>query len=210
MNKLILSGLFCLICYVSQAQQIIYPGNFRYYSGNGPVMNYWKDSAILQEFTGHLNSLLQKNMNLQLPKDASLSIVPFKKSSTGLPAGADANQFPKINLDLIEFSTEGYIQQFNLDILDTAFVKEVQSVFNMQLTIQANAQASSFSRSIEVFIKNGPAQGMGIPVNNLPVTSRGFSQLMNKLLEILLDTSVLHEQIEMKVSRPYIGDNFVL
>ncbi|MDD2793725.1 MAG: hypothetical protein PHD73_11145, partial [Sediminibacterium sp.] len=42
------------------------------------------------------------------------------------------------------------------------------------------------------------------------VTSRGFSQLMNKLLEILLDTSVLHEQIEMKVSRPYIGDNFVL
>lgn len=202
--------MLCMSFCVSQAQQLIYPGNFRCYSGNGPVMNYWKDSAILQDFTSQLNSLLQQKLNLRLPKEASISFVPFNKSSTDQQAGAIATGFPKINLDVIEFSTEGYIQQFNLDILDTAFVREVQSVFNLQLTLQTNAQATSLSRSIDVFIKNGPAQGMGIPVNNLPVTARGFSQLMNKLLEILLDTSVLHEQIEMKVSKPYIGDNFVL
>lgn len=202
--------MFFVICFASQAQQIIYPGNFRCFSGNGPVMNYWKDAAIMQQFTGELDSLLQQKMNLRLPKNVSLNFVPFKKSSTDKQAGANTNGFPKINIDLIEFSTEGYIQQFNLDILDTAFVREVQSVFNLQVNIQANAQETSLTRSIEVFVKNGPAQGMGIPVNNLPVTAKGFSLLMMKSLAILLDTSAQHEQIEMKVSKPYIGDNFIL
>lgn len=202
--------MFCLIGFISQAQQIIYSGNFRCYSGNGPVMNYWKDSAILKEFTNDLDSLLQQTMNLQLPKQTNTRFHPFKKSGTDPLTGPDANKFPKINIDLIEFSTEGYIQQFNLGIQDTAFVKDIQSVFNLQVNIQANAQTTSFTRSIEVFIKNGPAQGMGIPVNNLPVTAKGFSLLMKKALAILLDTSAIHEQIEMKVSKPYIGDNFVL
>lgn len=202
--------MFSLICFAAQAQQLIYPGSFRCYSGNGPVMNYWKDSAIMQQFTSELDSLLQQKMQLRLPQHAAPRFVPFKKSGTGQSDAADANQYPKINIDLLEFSTEGYIQQFNLDIRDTAFVREVGSIFNLQLTIQPNAQSTSLSRSLEVFIKNGPAQGMGLPVNNLPVTARGFSQLMHKSLEILLDTSVLHEQIEMKVSQPYIGDNFIL
>lgn len=164
----------------------------------------------MQQFTSELDSLLQQKMNLRLPQHAAPRFVPFKKSGTGHSDAADANQYPKINIDLIEFSIAGYIQQFNLSVLDTAFVREVQSVFGLQVSIQANAQQISFTRSIEVFIKNGPGSGMGVPVHNVPVTAKGFVQLMQKSMEILLDTSAEHEQIEMKVSRPYIGDNFVL
>lgn len=210
MKKIFFCSIFSLICFAARAQQIIYPGNFRCISNNGPVMNYWKDSAMLQQFTNELDNLLQQKMNLRLPQHAGIRFVPFKKNSTENPAAGYENKFPKINIDLIEFSTAGYIQQFNLDILDTAFVREVQSVFSMQVNFQANAQQTSFARSIEVFIKNSPGHGMGVPVHNLPVTAKGFAQLMQKSMEILLDTSTQHEQIEMKVSQPYVGDNFVL
>ncbi|MFY9463757.1 MAG: hypothetical protein WAP48_01645 [Sediminibacterium sp.] len=210
MNKIIFCSMFGLFCFVAKAQQIIYPGSFRFASDNGPVMNYWKDSAIIQQFTNELDNLLQQKMNLRLPQHASLRFVPFKKSGTETPAADYKNKFPKINIDLIEFSTAGYIQQFNLDILDTAFVREVQSVFSLQVNFQANAEQTSFAKSIDIFIKNGPGNGMGVPVHNVPVTAKGFTQLMQKSIEILLDTSAQHEQIEMKVSRPYIGDNFVL
>jgi hypothetical protein len=83
-------------------------------------------------------------------------------------------------------------------------------VLLVELSIQHNSAAEVFNRSLEVFIKKSNTIGFGIPFNNLHLSAKGFSELMKKSVEIILDSNNLNEQIELKASPPTMGDNFII
>ncbi|MDP1843151.1 MAG: hypothetical protein Q8K64_06985, partial [Sediminibacterium sp.] len=118
--------------------------------------------------------------------------------------------YPQININLVEYTTAGYIQQFNLDTNDSAFAKEVLSVFKLQVIITESPTKALLNRDLDILIKQGPSNGIGIPIYNLPVTANGFAELLKKSLPIILDSTNHFELIEMKVAGAFVGDNFIL
>jgi len=177
---------------------------------NGPVMSYFKDVSIMQHFMQDLDSTLLVKQGFKLAFNSSIQFLPLGKDETSESKQNSQIAYPQININLIEYTTAGYIQQFNLDANDSAFAKEVLSVFKLQMAIIESPTKALLNRDLYIFIKQGPSNGIGIPIYNLPVTAKGFSELLKKSLPILLDSSNSFEQIEMKVSPAFVGDNFIL
>lgn len=177
---------------------------------NGPVMSYFKDASIMQHFMQDLDSTLLVKQGFKLAFNSSIQFLPLGKDETSESKQNSQIAYPQININLIEYTTAGYIQQFNLDASDSAFAKEVSSVFKLQVAIIESPTKALLNRDLDIFIKQGPSNGIGIPIYNLPLTAKGFSELLKKALPIILDSFNHFEQIEMKVSPAFVGDNFIL
>jgi len=210
MNKLLCCFLFIGHCLILNAQKVIYPGEFRCISLNGPMMNYWNSEIVQKEFTKDIDSLLLKKLGLKLEKN---TLIAFKKKSNNNQSENVTNIIinePQLNIDLIEYTTAEYIRQFDLDILDTLFVKEVKSVLRLLVNIKRAKEAPIFNSAIDIFIKVGITNGMGIVAHNLPFSSKGFTEVLKKSMAILLDSTKTDAQIEVKAARVFIRDNFIL
>lgn len=173
-------------------------------------MNYWNSEIVQKEFTKDIDSLLLKKLGLKLEKN---TLIAFKKKSNNNQSENVTNIIinePQLNIDLIEYTTAEYIRQFDLDILDTLFVKEVKSVLRLLVNIKRAKEAPIFNSAIDIFIKVGITNGMGIVAQNLPISSKGFNEVLKQSMAILLDSSKLDTQIEVKVARVFIRDNFIL
>ena len=173
-------------------------------------MNYWNSEIVQKEFTKDIDSLLLKKLGLKLEKN---TLIAFKKKSNNNQSENVTNIIinePQLNIDLIEYTTAEYIRQFDLDILDTLFVKEVKSVLRLLVNIKRAKEAPIFNSAIDIFIKVGITNGMGIVAHNLPFSSKGFTEVLKKSMAILLDSTKTDAQIEVKAARVFIRDNFIL
>lgn len=189
---------------------MLYPTQFRYYSMNGPVMNYWKDAGIMQQFLQDLDSTLLLKQGFKLAHNPSIQFLPINADESNGSKQKVQIPYPQISINLVEYSIAGYIQQFNLDSADSTFAKEISSVFKLQISIAESPSKALLNKDLDILIKHGPSNGMGIPIDNLPVTANGFSELLKKSLHIILDSTNHYELIEMKVSGAFVGDNFIL
>lgn len=152
-------------------------------------MNYWNSEIVQKEFTKDIDSLLLKKLGLKLEKN---TLIAFKKKSNNNQSENVTNIIinePQLNIDLIEYTTAEYIRQFDLDILDTLFVKEVKSVLRLLVNIKRAKEAPIFNSAIDIFIKVGITNGMGIVAHNLPFSSKGFTEVLKKSMAILLDST---------------------
>ena len=210
MKKLILLMIVCPCCFFLKAQPVVSPGHFRCISSNGPVMNYWKDPSVARNFTNDLDSLLLRYTGYRLPLNTVIAFTPFNNKGKDLPEAGATDAFPRINANLIEYSTGGFLKQFNLELTDSAFLTDVVSVFRLQVSIQKNSMDFLLNRSLDIFIKRSPSSGMGVPIENVPVTAKGFTEVLGKSLNFLLDSTNRYEEIELRVSPPFLGDNFIL
>ncbi len=204
---------FCAVFFIPgivqlRAQTVIYPDEFRCISMNGPIMNYWKNATVVNHFTRDLDSLLTLKQGYRLPSNTLVAFTGFKNSTAN--EKSSNNQYPQIRLDLIEYTFDGYIKAFDLDIKDTAFTQEVISVLRLELAVWEAAGKPALNKGLDIFIKKGASNAMGVPVQNLALTASGFLDALKKSMGILLDTATHFEQIEMKVSGACIGDNFIL
>ena len=172
-------------------------------------MNYWNSEIVQKEFTKDLDSLLIKNFGFKLAPNTIISFNNLSNKNTPSNTKNDAN-LPQLNIELVEYTSAGYIKQFDLLILDTLFVKEVRSVLRIQASIELAKEKLVFSNAIDIFIKNGYSNGIGITAQNLPISSKGFNEVLKQSMAILLDSSKLDTQIEVKVARVFIRDNFIL
>ena len=208
-KRFILLFFFSYNC-ILNAQKLVHPTQFRCYSMNGPVMSYFKDASIMQHFMEDLDSTLLLKQGFKLAFNSSIQFLPIGKDESIELKQNSQIAYPQININLVEYTTAGYIQQFNVDTNDSTFAKEVLSVFKLQVVITESPTKALLNRDLDIFIKQGPSNGIGIPIYNLPVTAKGFSELLKKSLPIILDSSNSFEQIEMKVSAAFVGDNFIL
>lgn len=210
MQRLIFT--FCIVfasLVVAHSQTIIQPGNFQCISLHGPLMYYWNNPTIAAQFTQDLNQqlLAKKGYSLgtnQIQFSLLKNIKEFNSSNKNTTSS------PIIHLKLAEYPASLYLKQFYPDLLKDSSQQSIQSVLIVELSIQTNSNPELLNRSLEVFIKKSNAIGFGIPFNNLHLSAKGFSELMKKSVEIILDSTNESEQIELKASPPFMGDNFII
>jgi hypothetical protein len=206
MNKTI--AIIILTCSIINAkgQSTIYPGNFRYISAFGPLMNYWADTITQKEFTKTLDSLLIVKRNWTLNKNNNFQFAPLKNNASP----TSINNYPLLNINFIEYSTLAYIKQFKLEIADTNFTKEIVSVLRLEVRLENNSQSGLFEKSLDIYVRKGQSIGIGIPINNLNFTKKGMLETLKKSFAILFDSTTTNEAIELRVAGAFIGDDFVL
>lgn len=202
--------LTCCSFLMLQAQSIVKPGNFHCISLEGPMMYYWKNPMVIQQFQEALELQLKthKNLRLENPAIEFINFTNFKDFSS---QQNNAVTTPSINFKMAEYSAKVFWNQINAanQPLDTNLFS-IQSVVIMELSIQQPAPAPAYSKTLEVYIKRAKTNGIGVPFGNLHFSAKGFTELMKKSVEILLDSSNETEQIEIKASPPFMGDNFII
>lgn len=210
MQRILILFFCCSGSFILKAQEWVYPGNFRCISLNGPVMNYFQDSSILKKFTRDLDSLILLKKGYRLKTDQPIIFDNLSNNQSEEKNPVVNKAFPCIYMDLVEYTPVSYIQKYNQFINDSVFRKEVISVFSFQLAIRLNENDFAFNKLLDIFIKRGAGNGMGMTIQNIVLTPKGFNDLLKKSLVILLDSSDNYEQIEMHASPAYTGDNFIL
>lgn len=189
-----------------QGQITIYPGNFRFISVYGPLMNYWTDSATKKECTISLDSILTTKRNWVLNKSNDFQFEAIK-NNTSIKS---ITKYPHLNINFIEYATPAYIKQFNLEIVDSSFIKDVLSVLRLEVRLEDKNQLIVFEKDLDVYVKNGPSNGIGIPINNLHFTKKGMLETLKKSFTILFDSTTTNEAIDLRVAGAFVGDNFIL
>lgn len=203
---------FCIVflsTVFTHAQTTIQPGNFHCISLHGPLMYYWNNPSITSQFTQDLKQQLLSKKGYSLEgKMISFSILKNIKDFSSI--SNTSTTYPIINMKLAEYPANLYLKQFYPNLLKDSSLNSIQSILIIELSIQTNSSSELLNRSLEVFIKKSNLIGFGIPFNNLHLSAKGFSELMKKSVEIILDSTNQSEQIELKAAPPFMGDNFII
>lgn len=213
-KKMRIFFLFLILCFhfnVLKAQTILYPKLFQPYSGVGPLMNYFSDSNTTVTFTKMLDSVLRKKRNWALPENTTLQLAAFNTT----PNNSLASKYPSLNLLFFEFSVKDFKKTTKLrnetrDIEDSILFKDVLSVLRLMVQIQTENKDLFFENTVDVYIKQGINNGIGIPAANLFFTKKGIAETLKKITPLLFDSTNNIGAIELTVSRPFLGDNFIL
>lgn len=187
------------------AQNMVYPNQFKCGSNLGPVMNYFKDVAIVQEYTQVMDSLLLDKKGLHFPPNTQLQFQSIMLD------GNENNEVstPQINFSVVEYAVKDYCKIASLKPTDSSLMG-IKSVFVLHYAISQNRRKILQQNDLIVFIKSLPTKGIGLPAENLYLTNNGFLSLLKKTTAILLDSTNQYEQITVNVQEPFIGDNFIL
>ena len=187
------------------AQNIVYPNQFKCGSSLGPVMNYFKDAAIVQEYTQVMDSLLLDKKGLHFPPNTLLQFQSIMLD------GNENNEVstPQINFSVVEYAVKDYCKIVSLQPTDSSLIG-IQSVFILHYAISQHRRKIVQQNDLIVLIKSLPTKGIGLPAENLHLTNNGFLSLLKKSTAILLDSTNQYEQITVNVQEPFIGDNFIL
>lgn len=210
MQKLIFT--FCMVLaaiFSANAQNVIQQGNFQCISLQGPLMYYWNNPNITAQFTKDLSKeLLDKRGYTLNTNMVSFSILKSIADFSNPSNGQQPNSL--IHFKLAEYPASLYLSKYYPELLNDSTQEKIQSILLLEMSIQNKNAAFEFSKRLEIFIKHNKARGIGIPFGNLHLTGKAFSELMKKSLEIILDSTNFNEQIELKVSPPMMGDNFII
>lgn len=202
--------LTCCAVLILQAQTIAKPGDFHCISIEGPMMYYWKNPTVVQQFKEALQQQLMAHKNMRLD-NTEIEFTQFNNFKDFTSQQISTVTQPVVNFKMAEYSAKVFWNQLNAtnQPLDSNLFS-IQSVVMMELSIQQPAPAPSYSKTLEVYIKRAKANGIGVPFGNLHFSAKGFTELMKKSVEILLDSNNETEQIEIKASPPFMGDNFII
>jgi hypothetical protein len=187
-NFYILYGFF--ECVFVHAQTMVQPGNFQFISLHGPLMYYWNNPTVATQFTQDLNQQLLAKKGYSLGTN-TIRFTILKNIKEFNTSNSNTTSSPIIHMKLAEYPASLYLKQFYPDQLNDSSQQGIQSVLLVELSIQHNSAAEVFNRSLEVFIKKSNTIGFGIPFNNLHLSAKGFSELMKKSVEIILDSNNL-------------------
>lgn len=203
---------FCMVLaaiFSAKAQNVIQQGNFQCISLQGPLMYYWNNPNIVSQFTQDLSKeLLAKRGYTFNANSVSFSIL---KNIAEFSNPSNTQQaHSQIHFKLVEYPASLYLNKYYPELLNDSSQEKIQSILLLEISIQNKNAAFEFSKRLEIFIKPNKARGIGIPFSNLHLTGKAFSELMKKSLEIMLDSTNFNEQIELKVTPPVMGDNFII
>ena len=193
-------------CNVAQAQTTVYPNKIKSVSSVGPLMSYLNDSTTNLAFTNMLDSILRKKRNWALPKNAILQFTPLTKN----PDINSSNVFPALNLFFIEFNVNDFKRNANIGIEDSAKLKGLLCGLRLVVQIQNNEKELLFENAIDIYVKQGISNGIGIPIANLHFTQRGLSETLKLSCAILFDSTTTNESIELKIGGAFVGEDFIL
>ncbi len=191
----------------------------RCFSTTGPVMNYWRSEEVKKAFLTDLASSLMRHQGIVLP-DTSQVRVEFLTNASAI--GSAAPEFTDTAAGLLHLYFDVYELDMNFFSLarkvytDTNLQKRAVSVFVLKATMLNGQKKNVFEEELYVSVTRGESTGIGLPYNSfnaygkLPASVKGFSGLLGKGIDILLDPDNEIQLVEMKVAPAYIADNFIL
>ena len=219
-NKQIAFSLL-LIIFVQgvTAQKKVILEKVRCFSSTGPVMNYWRSEEVRKTFITDLRTSLQKHQDIILPDTSQVRLELLNNNNNNAsasPAYTDtASDLLHLYVNVYELNLN-YFFSLRRDFADTNLQKRATSVFVLKAQIFNGQKNTVFDEELYVAVIRGESAGIGLEYNSfnaygkLPASLKGFSGLLGKGMDILLNPKNEMQLVEMKVAPAYIADNYIL
>lgn len=211
MKKIIATACVFFFSVLLNAQEKVYTGSFKAASMVGPMMNYWDNPNTLKSFANILDSILYSQTKIRLAAPEKIifeKIDPKQIYASKLKPSPAASS---INFRIIEYSPAFLLTAAPPTTKeDSAFLNGVISCIQMSLILTDATGATKIEKDLEIYLKKGISNGIGLPVSNLVLSQKGLLELIEKSLPHLLNPNDSLQSLEMKVSGLFASDNFIL
>lgn len=207
--------IIALIVYLlpASAQKKVILEQFGTYSMASPVMDYFKHEEIKSVFLKQLNNNLLKHRNAQLvDQELRTTIAPKVKKSGAfnLPFTTADSSTWHMYLDLLEVATNIFYFVHPEFKEDSALLKRTVSVFDLQVLLINSKKEIILKELLTVCVTRGNSNGFGIQASALPLSNKGFTDMLNLAFERLLDPENKIGMLEIKAAPVFYVDNFLL
>jgi hypothetical protein len=212
MRKILLLLIVCITNNLT-AQQPVILEQIRCYSMNGPVMQYWQLPETRKLFVNSLNEALQKNyqakladttLNIQFPR----TVDEFNRIAARF-SNADSTTL-HLFIDLYEYTPLIYFARPGKMDMDSALAKRSKSVFVLGITLANHRQQVLLNESLSISISQSPGSGMGFQIWHLPITAKGFADMLQVGLNYSLNPDNENLLIEIKAPAAFYADDFIM
>ncbi len=211
MKKIITTACVFIFSVSLSAQEKVYTGSFKAASMVGPMMDYWDNPNTLKSFANILDSILYSQTKIRLAEPEKIffeKIDPKQIYTSKLKPLPNISSF---NFRIIEYSPAFLLTTAPPTTKeDSAFLNGVISCIQMSLLLTDRTGATKIEKDIEIYLKKGISNGIGLPIANLALSQKGLLELIEKSLPHLLNPNDSLQSLEMKVSGLFASDNFIL
>ena len=210
--------IFCSAGLVAQKKIVI--EKVRCLSIMGPVMSFFNDDAIKKTILSQLNQTIRIHQKLALADTTQLA-VEFLTDRKDLQfvkpdfTDSDTNHL-HLYLDFFEIDPKGFFKIADNVSSDSNLVKRARSVFSMESWILSSDKKILFHEGISLVVtpSETPAIATGyrsaIRFGDLPVSVKGFTELIKAGTNLLFDPKNELGMIELKAAPVYLADNYIL
>ncbi len=113
-------------------------------------------------------------------------------------------------LDLLEVATNIFYFVHPEFKEDSALLKRTVSVFDLQVLLINSKKEIILKELLTVCVTRGNSNGFGIQASALPLSNKGFTDMLNLAFERLLDPENKIGMLEIKAAPVFYVDNFLL
>lgn len=213
MRRIVLLTVLFLCLRQANAQRNVILEQVRTFSMVGPVMSYWSKPETRSSFISQLNKNLSNHKNAQVV-DTTVRILPLadlKEVSTSniLFTVADSSTW-HLYVDIYEFDPIIFYNSQPEYFGDSLLFKRAISIFQLGIILVDASKKIITNEVLTISVSPGSGNGFGITAKNLPLTTKGFSDMLNLGFARLLDEGNDDAMIEIKATQPFYADNFIL
>ncbi len=202
------------------AQKKIVVEKIRCLSIMGPVMSYLKEDDVRKNIASQLNQTLLKYQLLPVSDTTSLTI-DFLEDGKDLQfvkpdfTDKDTNNL-HLYLDIFEIDPKGFFKHSENVSSDTDLIKRARSVFSLESWILTAGKKVIFHEGLSLVITPAETPAIAtfyrsaIRFGDLPVSIKGFAEVIKAGTNILFDPKNEMALIELKAAPVYLADNYIL
>jgi hypothetical protein len=196
---------------ILSAQQKLQHGSFRCFSMVGPMMRYLDNPETVKQFSQKLDSTLYVYTGKQIVNPNQITFQQMDKKLLSTERFTPVINQPSISVFLIEYSPQFLLTTSPPTTKDdSAFLNGVVSCMQIGLQITDQNGNPIIQKEIEVYLKKGISNGIGLPLANLVLSPKGFLDLCGQILPRLVNNKDSLQTIEMRAGGVFAADNFML
>lgn len=211
MKKIITTACVFIFSVLLNAQEKVYTGSFKAASMVGPMMNYLNNPNTLRSFTSILDSTLYSQTKIGLADPEKIIFEKIDPKQIYTSKLNPPPNIPSINFRIVEYSPAFLLHASPPTTKeDSAFLTGVISCIQISLLLTDQKGATKLEKEIEIYLKKGKSNGIGLPVANLALSQKGLLALIEKALPHLLNPNDSLQTLEIRASGLFASDNFIL
>jgi hypothetical protein len=193
------------------AQQKLQHGSFRCFSMVGPMMRYLDNPETVKLFSQKLDSVLYVHTGQRIANPHQIFFQQMDKKLLSSERFTPASNQTSISLFLIEYSPQFLLTTSRPTTKeDSSFLNGIVSCLQIGLQITDQNGKATIQKEIEIYLKKGISNGIGLPLANLVLSQKGFLDLCDQILPRLVNNKDSLQTIEMRASGVFAADNFIL
>ena len=190
----------------------------RIYSGSGPIMIYWQSDVFKKSFISNLSSSLSKYRGLTLVDTTQIPMNDIFNTNTAFatnPTFSDKDtSLLHLYIDIYELSPAGYFLNTKPGSEDSNITKKSKTIFLIAASFINSNKTVVNQESLHISTYNAETNGIGLKYEFngtlLITTPSGFTAMLKKGLDIMLNPASDTGLVEMKLPTAFALDDFIL